>query len=858
MGQLPRTNFLRYNMVLMPFIFSDRFKQNLTRFRDYKAIVQRLKENTGRSGTELDIIQFYLDTVWPNRRTGTALVKKIAKKEKEYFEFRPVITDLSQDYLLVDSRVLAIQVIITRGQSLQIIGASLVPNSDPQDFEAEVTGEVIWESKKKLDGQDVQFLRTLEAVQGRAPDPINRWQAFLDWQESQIVKNQRVFDFQNAQLNDRGELVLEVMTSRPLPRYLCQAILGSEFAVLPRSASTHKHHWSPPDDLGRLDTAGVLTRFNPRSASKGRSKKGRKSQPGQYRAVLDLEDEFLQTIADRPKKLPTEGFLVSSIAGDIAPLRNQMRALERFSAGKFYCPTLADWLFDGTQAKVSKQRPPKLGKTLQTLNAKQKVAVQKALVTPEVFLLQGPPGTGKTTVIAELAYQVTLNGGNVLISSQTNLAVDNALDRLVNVPHMRPLRIGASHRVTSQGQPFLLRRATKRWLEAVKQHCREERRKSKDTVWDTILSQWLERLSRPTDADLAEFEEVYRKQANVLGMTCNEAGKIQFWGSAFFKPFDLVIVDEVSKATLPELLMPMLLGKRIILVGDHRQLPPLFREVTFQEAVEEGELGEKEDFQEFDELVTTSLYVKLFGEVAQPLRETLMVQYRMHPHIMQAVNHFYADSPLTCGLSEPNEQRRHGLTIARVPTDQHLLWVDSSFREGTNPAFETQAGTSKVNSLEVELVLRVLEELDRGLANQGFTAEEPKEVGVISFYGAQLLEMRGRIRSLQNKGHFQTMKVRTNTVDRFQGMERPIIILSMVRAKKGRVGDFVKRYQRINVAMSRAQELLVVVGSAQTFGRFRVEVMSPKGEPVQEPVYRRIIRQAEKREALVPAKAFGL
>ena len=130
-------------------------------------------------------------------------------------------------------------------------------------------------------------------------------------------------------------------------------------------------------------------------------------------------------------------------------------------------------------------------------------------------------------------------------------------------------------------------------------------------------------------------------------MTCNEAGKTQFWANAFFKPFDIVVIDEVSKATLPELLMPMLLGNKIVLVGDHRQLPPMFKEVTFQEAVEEGNLEDGSGFKQFEELVTQSLYVTLFDQVPKNLKETLTVQYRMHPEIMNAVNNFYADSLLS-------------------------------------------------------------------------------------------------------------------------------------------------------------------------------------------------------------------
>ena len=230
----------------------------------------------------------------------------------------------------------------------------------------------------------------------------------------------------------------------------------------------------------------------------------------------------------------------------------------------------------------------------------------------------------------------------------------------------------------------------------------------------------------------------------------------------------------------------------------------------------------------------------------------------MHPEIMEAVNNFYADSLLTCGLQNPDEQRKHLLSIGGANYQRHLLWIDSSFKNEKEPNYERQAGTSKINFLEIDLVIEVLKQLDEDLLEQGYgTKKNKKEVGVISFYGAQLLEIRSKIRSIQQMGYFQTMQIRTNTVDRFQGMEKAIIILSMVRAKTGLVGDFVKKFQRINVAMSRAQELLVIIGSETTFSRFSVEVKDQNSKLVEKPVYRTILDEIKKNNAFIPAKVFG-
>lgn len=861
---------LRYNADLFPLNFSERLKSNLKKFSDYKSIVQRLKETTRRFGSETEVIQFYLESIWPNRKRAQFLLKKIKKlKLEEHYEIRPYLMDHHFEYLLIDGRVLALHIIITKGNMLQVVGLSLVPNSDVQEYEVEISAEIQWEAKKKIEHSDLQFLRELDSVQDHVADPIEQWTKFLSWQEEQIIKNQRTFLFKRARLGKKDELLLDIQLKMPLPTYILRSVLGNEFSIAPLMYSKDKNRWVPIDENIKLDPVGFIIKFF--ELKKLRSKKNSSTEPKKtdlqkiYRIIIDVDEDYLQEIKENPKVLADTGFLISSIAGDIAPLKNQIRALERFSAGKFFSPKLATIIFDGSKIQVPKTKLPVLNNTLQSLNERQFLSVKKALASPEMFLLQGPPGTGKTTVIAELAYQVTLNGGTILIASQTNLAVDNALDRLLNVPHLRPLRIGASHRVTKHGMQFLPENVVNRWLKAIIKDCESKLKFNKKgdantSFWSNLQKRWIEKLSNPSKSDIKQFQAIYTKQANVFGMTCNEAGKTQFWASAYFKPFDIIVIDEVSKATLPELLMPMLLGKKNVLVGDHRQLPPMFKEVTFQEEVEEGNHEEKVGFKQFEELVTKSLYVTLFNEISSKLKETLTIQYRMHPEIMQAVNYFYADSLLTCGLDRPNEQRSHGISLAGVSLDRHLIWIDSSFKtiHGKVPVYEKQAGTSKLNLLEVDLVIESLLYIEGELQAQGFTKNNPKEIGVISFYGAQLLEIRSEIRSLQLDGHFECMQIRTNTVDRFQGMEKPIIILSMVRSKTGRVGDFVKRYQRINVAMSRAQELLIIIGAEKTFSRFDVEINDKNSKIVSKPVYRSIVKEIKQVNAFITAKSFRL
>ena len=175
---------------------------------------------------------------------------------------------------------------------------------------------------------------------------------------------------------------------------------------------------------------------------------------------------------------------------------------------------------------------------------------------------------------------------------------------------------------------------------------------------------------------------------------------------------------------------------------------------------------------------------------------------------------------------------------------QHVLWIDSGRDASGRPVSEVTRGSSKANLREVELVLAMLLRLNTALAAQGYGSnghktEKPSRrmpVGVITFYGAQLGEIRRRIGQVleHRPGQLASLDIHSNTVDRFQGMERPIVLVSLVRSRGHLpVGDFVKQYQRINVALSRAQSLLVIIGSTVTFRQAVVDLPGMNGDAAQ-------------------------
>ena len=354
--------------------------------------------------------------------------------------------------------------------------------------------------------------------------------------------------------------------------------------------------------------------------------------------------------------------------------------------------------------------------------------------------------------------------------------------------------------------------------------------------YDRLITDWIASLQSPSEYDREELQRVYLKNANVIGITCGQARRLSFRDYSAFDTFNVVIIDEVSKATPPELLLPAIKGKKLILIGDRHQLPPMIKDKTLDQMAEES----GEDSQAFRYL-NQSYFAQRYNEAPAEIKRMLSIQYRMHPDIMAAINQFY-ERPLECGLNQPDIERDHQLASPLVAPNKHLIWItmprvsSSSSRkiiarnkrsdrevlayQSVYKSFgEERAGTSFINNREVEIIKKICEEFQQIWAMKRAAGAEPKEIGIITFYAAQANRLQEVLRV--SKGGkstlFSALNIRVGTVDRFQGMERAVIIVSMVRNNfDGDIG-FAKKDERINVAFSRAQQLLIIVGCHDLF-----------------------------------------
>lgn len=395
-----------------------------------------------------------------------------------------------------------------------------------------------------------------------------------------------------------------------------------------------------------------------------------------------------------------------------------------------------------------------------------------------------------------------------------------------------------------------------------------------------------------SDEDILEEDRIsYTKKlfdnANVFGMTCTSR---EFYKESSMKSLkeyklgdinvrnvgiDVVIIDEVSKSSFLDLLIPVLYGKTVILVGDHRQLPPLYDLKHMQRQDFDGlnpEIIDYDKNQKYTELYEKCFFKELFEKVPSSYKIMLDKQYRCHSDIMDVFNHFYsADGKgLSVGLSNQNDLKQHGLCIRKngmtiIEPHNHIYFVNCT---GYESKLDNDS-SSCINKTEAEVTCKLIEMIndeyghmiEKGELKKGSEKDERKSIGVICTYGDQSRYIRNSLKGHKffNFSQKKSEKLIVSTVDDFQGDERDIIIVSMVRNPRGDKysTDFIDQFERINVALSRARCMLVIVGAKDFLSKSSINLPDINGVKALDrhsfPVYREIIRTIQAKGKILQA-----
>ncbi|MEG3832920.1 MULTISPECIES: AAA domain-containing protein [unclassified Microcoleus] len=552
---------------------------------------------------------------------------------------------------------------------------------------------------------------------------------------------------------------------------------------------------------------------------------------------------------------------------------------------------------------------------IQPLNESQQEVVKAALATEDFLIVQGPPGTGKTTFITEVVLQ-TLKANpdaRILLSSQTHVALDNALERIqAKNPNLKLVRLGNHERVSENVHSLLLEEQMEQWREGaiakgqefidnwsaqrgISQHNSEiaklfqemktlvtkiESLRGDVNIWKHDLDQILAINYNPENPDslletkipkdkleecqsieaeisilrkqLKEAREQQKEKAKRLkeltGSSINKLLRLSVqeieerinqlidpnapqakmlqrliaiqaeWFDQFGRnekfnaplikrsqvvagtcigiprdiqdiEFDLCIVDEASKATATEVLVPIARSHRWILVGDPKQLPP-FRD----EASRDSDFLEKYELTQDD--IRETLFDRLLRTLPDGCRKMLTIQHRMVAPIGNLVSECFYDGQLKSARTDLDQHLRSVLP-------QPVTWLTTTKLPNSR---EQSANSSFNNICDVNVIVQFLKQLNQTAVK----AQKKYSVAVLTGYAAQLKLLDRNLASELN--NWQALTVECNTVDAFQGREADIAVYSVTRSnKEGKVG-FLRDAERLNVALSRGKVGLVIVG----------------------------------------------
>ncbi len=424
------------------------------------------------------------------------------------------------------------------------------------------------------------------------------------------------------------------------------------------------------------------------------------------------------------------------------------------------------------------------------LNDSQNEAVRNILSSRDVSIVHGPPGTGKTTTLVYAIRELCKTEHTVLVTAPSNTAVDLLTERLADAG-LNVVRIGNISRVDENLLNHTLdvrvsRHPDNRHIKKIRLEAAENRRKAWRLRRKYNRVQQAERRAYLKEAKelsswATQLEERLLDQilTSAQVITCTLVGSVHPMLSGL--KFRTVVIDEAAQALEPATWIPITRASRVVLAGDPFQLPPTIKS---KEAKKGG----------FDVTLIEKSLLRL------PSVNFLDTQYRMNEQIMQFSNQRFYD-----GILKADESvKTHRLEVKDDRPVEFIDTVGCGFDEKINPEYKSRYNPDEFQILCEHLYL-LLEE----------TQESQPSIAIISPYREQVIHIR---ETVQEDSRLQDVALTIDTIDGFQGQERDVVYISLVRSnRKGEIG-FLKDYRRMNVAMTRARKKLVIVGDSATIG----------------------------------------
>ena len=474
------------------------------------------------------------------------------------------------------------------------------------------------------------------------------------------------------------------------------------------------------------------------------------------------------------------------LSPDETTRRRQSAAMAKARLATGRSARLRDVLLGKRESRFTDINPVTKGMT--TLNPPQSDAVAFGLAAKDIAVIHGPPGTGKTTTLAELIYQAVQSGQKVLACAPSNTAVDNLLEKLVSlVPAV--VRIGHPARVFESLRGHTLDELVDN--DPSTEVVRDMRREVKELIRIAekgFRSRDGSHRRRELFAEAGKLRGQIRSLEKSVIQNVIDSADVVCTTTTIddellsTRSFDLVVIDEACQCTVPSIWQAVLRAEKLILAGDHCQLPPT---VLSDQAAARG--------------MKDSLMQRLIERDGKSIYRQLTVQYRMHESIMQFSSDTFYDGELIADSSI----RKHRLCdlpdVVEIPlTNTPLEFIDTAgaeYEEELEPD-----GESKLNPKEADLVIQLVGDLiESGIS--------PEEMGIIAPYAAQARLLRGKLK---------VIGLEIDTVDGFQGREKEVIIVTMVRSNDRREIGFLADTRRTNVALTRARRKLFVIGDSAT------------------------------------------